>query len=95
MTRQSAATGRQRRDTGFLRDVQADHQSNGARISGEDDREVVHLLRVPPPLGGGVCTCDACGLVFQSRAATWIINPRQHQDDNYHGKYKSCRPRTL
>lgn len=80
--RQSIATDRHRRDTGSLQQIHADH------------REVVHLVAVPPPRGGGTCTCIVCGLVFQSKAVTWINNRRQHQDESYRGNYRSCRPHT-
>ena len=82
MRQSSAAIDRHRRETGSLQEIQADH------------REVVHLIAVPPPVGGGICTCTVCGLVFQSRNATWIDNRKQHQDDSYHGNYRSCRPRS-
>lgn len=88
MARQKTATSGQ--PNGSFREVEQ-NQGGVARISGGDDREVVHLLKIPPPAGGATCTCHICGLVFQSRAATWVTNARQHQDSSYHGKYKSCR----
>lgn len=85
MTRSSVAANRNQKEDGSLQEI---------GVSGVDGREVVHLLAVPPPIGGGTCTCTVCGLVFQSRQATWIDNRKQHQDNNYHGNYRSCRPHT-
>ncbi len=57
----------------------------------EGDAETVHLLVTPPPAGGGTCTGIVCGMVFQSRSTTWIMDRRQHQDNKYHGHFKSCQ----
>jgi hypothetical protein len=91
VTRASAASRKRlETDEGF-REI-------GVSASGMDELEVVHLLTIPPPTGGGICACEVCGLVFQSRPTpsakpvAWVSSRRQHKDDSYHGRYRSCRP---
>lgn len=76
------------------RDLVPAPSSHEVAVSGQadggDDCETVHLLDLPPPAGGGTCRCLSCGLVFQSRSATWVTNRRQHADNRFNGKFKSC-----
>lgn len=65
----------------------------GASAATAEDAEIVHYLRVPPPAGGGTCTCDVCGMVFQSNStkSSWITDRLKHSRNAYHGNFKSCQ----